>query len=783
MILTIDNLDGLGAVDYSAAIDRSETLTITRTLNAPSIAKGLLCLEGAALAIPARQGRVTITSISGTTLFTGYLATEPVAIYAGVASEGPVYRLAFSAVSDEWLLDKQASGAEAGVALGGSGSAILGTLANRFAPGRLNTSGLSGGRSVGVFDPRPGAAFSEHAGVVANTTYAAYRALNGALNLTPGGNVVHTLSDGAGTLSVAALKTSAVRELANDVTVSGEIESSVFWTELFQGDGTTSIFELAGQPDAPNAGHARLIDDDFTGSAFNRQTWQLNDPGSHLSLGGAGLVLTGGNGFDGQTTVTAYDQLELGGTIVFELAAVALNAGSAGVLAGLYNGPTLQANCFAGFSVSQSGGNTILAPMVNGLVTGTPFTLVPGHFYTLRLHLHCPETERVKQTYYAMVNGVVDSFGSGLVTAPMSLVFEVRDLSSASNTPVTVLYDSGVASSPAQATVVAANSIQLYGSVGTVKLTRTGSAWITSTDPTSGVTSTRLAGKSTDGVDCSLTSSATGRLTFFAGRVPIANETITVSYRGRRRAVARLANAASIAAEAAGGSVGTARWVGKVLKPQARSSEDCENAAQAILSFATNRAAAVTGSYTVVNPGSPDIWPGDVLALTANGSTTSVVVRRVAIDEQGAAPEALTYKLAFANDWAEGLSISLSEAIAADALLPQTALNLAPGTAAPVLANLQQLAVTAVSGTSLTIDAGTPPPTGGGFEVRRHDGAFGTGSGSSGSGDLVLRSPVRGFSIPRAAFEEKFFVRMYDGSTPPLYSRESSAIVTQFAAT
>ena len=82
----------------------------------------------------------------------------------------------------------------------------------------------------------------------------------------------------------------------------------------------------------------------------------------------------------------------------------------------------------------------------------------------------------------------------------------------------------------------------------------------------------------------------------------------------------------------------------------------------------------------------------------------------------------------------------------------------------------------------MTIDAGTVPPTGGGFEVRRHDGAFGTGYGSSGSGDLVLRqSSAEGFSIPRAAFEETFFVRMYDSSTPPLYSRESSAIVTHLA--
>jgi hypothetical protein len=95
-----------------------------------------------------------------------------------------------------------------------------------------------------------------------------------------------------------------------------------------------------------------------------------------------------------------------------------------------------------------------------------------------------------------------------------------------------------------------------------------------------------------------------------------------------------------------------------------------------------------------------------------------------------------------------------------------------------VLANLQQLTVTAQTATALTIDAGLTPPTGGGFEVRRHDGGFGSGSSATGTGDLVLRSPVRGFTIPRALFEETFFVRMYDASNPPLYSRESSAIVT-----
>jgi hypothetical protein len=147
----------------------------------------------------------------------------------------------------------------------------------------------------------------------------------------------------------------------------------------------------------------------------------------------------------------------------------------------------------------------------------------------------------------------------------------------------------------------------------------------------------------------------------------------------------------------------------------------------------------------------------------------------------GASPEALVYRIDFANDWAEGLGIKLSETLAKDALLPEAALELTSATpsALPphVLTNLQQITVTVSTSSALTIDAGLAPPAGGGFEVRRRDGGFGTGSSGSASGDLVLRSPVRGFSIPIAAPEEIFFIRMYDASVPPLYSRFSAALV------
>ena len=213
---------------------------------------------------------------------------------------------------------------------------------------------------------------------------------------------------------------------------------------------------------------------------------------------------------------------------------------------------------------------------------------------------------------------------------------------------------------------------------------------------------------------------------------------------------------------------GTARWLGKVVRPLARSTQDCEAAAQATLSLACSRAAAISGTYAAINPA--DVWPGDVLAITANGQTLSVVVRTVAIADGHARPELLNYRIAFANDWAEALGITLSEAIASDAYLPTTA-STSPGAA---LANLLQLAVVSATGSALQVDAGMDAPIGGGFEVRRRDYDFGAGVRQ----DLVLRSPVRSFSIPRAAQVERYFVRAYDASNPPLYSRCSSAVFT-----
>jgi hypothetical protein len=148
----------------------------------------------------------------------------------------------------------------------------------------------------------------------------------------------------------------------------------------------------------------------------------------------------------------------------------------------------------------------------------------------------------------------------------------------------------------------------------------------------------------------------------------------------------------------------------------------------------------------------------------------NLVVRAVEIELLSAVPGLVKYVIGFANDWADALAIRTTSTVPADVWLPQQ-----PQTTVP-LDNLAKLTFS-VSSSAITVDAGTVAPSGGGFEVRRRDWDFGPGTDS----DLVLRSPVKDFTIPRESVVERYYVRMYDGSTPPNYSRFSSAVIVNVA--
>jgi hypothetical protein len=161
------------------------------------------------------------------------------------------------------------------------------------------------------------------------------------------------------------------------------------------------------------------------------------------------------------------------------------------------------------------------------------------------------------------------------------------------------------------------------------------------------------------------------------------------------------------------------------------------------------------------------VWPGDALELVAQSLNldAQVVVRSVKLEYRASCPDRVDYTIAFANDWADDLAIKTSGTVPDDTWLPALV-------APTLLANLPALTVTALNGTTIAVSASVTPPTGGGFEVRRRDYAFMAGQDST----LVLRSAVPNFTFARESANDRFYIRMYDGSTPPNYSEFSRAL-------
>lgn len=770
MKLTIDNLDGKGPIDYSQTVVAEQKVSIRRQLNEPSLCSFTLAPAVAGLAAPVRNGRIILSDDSGNILFTGYLAMEPELQLLGQASSGPVYQAFLNAVSDEVLLDQQ----PLPLLLAGV-SQSAGQLLQQFNNG-LDTAGFTfevagAAGSIGKFLADPGKGWSANTGALAAIARSAYRAVDGVVTLAPIGSVTHVLSETNGTLNVSALAASLVKTLANDITVCGPSEPSAYVTEFFQGDGTTVLFDLTEEPYMPAASKSKPLIDLFNEPEIDTSVWNVVGAGTHVSLTSAGLTCTGGDGIDGDTIAASMSEVELGGAMVFEAGGVQFGAVAQGVLNGIYGGSVNISNCIAGFQISQTGGNTQIAALINGTASGSSFTITSGHMYTLRLRTYCNEMQRLQQAYNSVDNSGTHLYGGTFLSSNGSVVLEVQDTTDGvAGTPV-VLYAGTLSNLPSTATLGLINSADLACSIASIEVSQQGPIWVQST-PSGGSLVVRRMGTTAQGADCRI--ERTGKLRFYPTSVPQAGELIAVSYRTTHRAVARLANAASIAQESSSGAIpGTAAWIGTVTSPAPRSSLDCENAASALLDLSTNRGAAWKGKYTAWNmEAQGDVWPGDVLAVSAAsaGLNANLVVRTVEIELLCGVPGLAKYVVGFANDWADAISIKTSSAVPEDVWLPQQ-----PETAAP-LTSLAQFTA-AVTGSAITVNAVAVPPTGGGFEVRRRDWAFGPGTNS----DLVLRSPVNNFTIPREAAVEQYYVRMYDASTPPNYSRFSSAIFANVA--
>ncbi len=756
-------------VDYSASLDAKSSLTIERKLNEPTSCLLWLSISaGTSLATPVRNQSLAILGDDGTKYFTGYIASSPLPEFAGMASDGPRYRIAIRALSDELLLD-QLPVITIKVAAGMTAGQLLTSLVMHTRSTALATQDLSLAIPISTFVTAPGASWSQRAGQLASQARASYRALDGNLNLSSIPAVVHPLSEGDGTLSLASLALTAnvSRMLANDVTVCGEHEPVAYVTEYFQGDGATAQFTLGATPFFPPAAKAKIIAELFNESALDQGTWSSTGGSGYLAVGAAGLILKGGNGIDGQTALSWNDSIELGGTLLLEAKGVSLAQGSAGILAGLFIGVGTLPGCIAGFEVQCAGGNgaVTLQPVVQGAANGSTYTVNPANQYALRIRIHCPECERTLSTYRSFGDQGAIAFGGQSNEAPAQLLFEIQEfVNGVAGMPV-VLFDGTISGLSENGTVVAASLLNMTGTMRAFSLTQLGSGWVTST-PAGGNQYTRRFGTANDAGECYL--ERTGTLLFSTGYAPKAGERVSVSYRTTGRAVGRAVNAASQQELASAGLPPVQQWTGSVTNPIARSSADCRNAALTIAETAASVSALWSGKYTTSSSSvTSDVWPGDALLLNAPSMNmnSQMVVRTVRLTYASSYPDLVRYDISFANDWADDLAIKTSGSVPADAWL------LVP-VCPVVLPNLSNLQITAMSGTTVTINTGTSPSPGGGFEIRRRDFTFMPGNDP----DLVMRGSQQTMTFSRETANDRFYIRMFDSASPPNYSEFSTAV-------
>ncbi len=403
--------------------------------------------------------------------------------------------------------------------------------------------------------------------------------------------------------------------------------------------------------------------------------------------------------------------------------------------------------------------------MIQGVSSGASYALNAANQYTLRMRVSCADAERNQAIYRAF--GDSGAIATGGTSTPIGarLQFEVQEfVNGVAGTPV-ILYDGAIASLPVACTVIAASSINLVGSMRGFNLTNLGPCWVVSTPPNAAAYS-RRTGTVAEAAECHI--ERTGKLVFYTGSTPVAGEQIAVSYRTIGRALGRSVNTASQQALVQAGSPAVASWIGTVTNPPCRSSADCRNAASAIEQASAGVSALWAGAYRASSlTFIADVWPGDALLLNAPSANLNaqVVVRAVQLTYRSARPDVVDYAIAFANDWADDLAIKTSATVPADAWLP------APVALTP-LANLTALTVTTLNGSTVAINTGVSPPTGGGFEIRNRDFAFMSGEDPG----LVARATTASITFSRQSANDRFYIRMYDGATPPNYSEFSTAL-------
>ncbi|MGA2992591.1 MAG: hypothetical protein ABSD88_19150, partial [Candidatus Korobacteraceae bacterium] len=634
--------------------------------------------------------------------------------------------------------------------------------AAELAPG-LNLDGVQAMEMLAPFSVDPELRWSEHAAELGLLCRAAYRIHDGKLIFAPAGAQALQIGEQTPGFDEAALILEQPHDIVNDITLLGAAGPQRYAKDYFQGDGLTYSFWLVLKPFSPAAGS--LLLEDYTGQ-LAAEAWSVVDPAQAIQSGTGCLVVNGGTGIDGQTSLAMAQKLELGGALVLQHGEVSFQAASQGVIGGLYAGSISAAACLAGFSISPSGNATVIQALVNGSLVGPAITTVNGHRYVLVTRFYCAEPFRTQQLFHSALHPGGSGAGGATIAADLNLVLELRDVdpnyAGSLVAAPTVLFDGAIANAPAFASYALVNSASLHCKIGYTNIQKSVPAEVRVTPSGSTVSNSKIVGEKTDGAACQIYSGTSPEVVFYSYGLPGLGDAVRVSYRDSGHAQERAQNQAAIAALAKPGDSGLRSAVLRLKSPLARTSDECQSAAATLLE--DTAATPFSGQYQCWSDWLPqDLWPGDgiVIALPSRSLQVQATVREVKIELVHLEDDCSRYAIKFANDAAQSLSFSLQTT------KQKPAVSYAGKMPGPWLACLPRAEITAVQPDTVLIDAGTAPVTGGGFEVRLQD----AGWGADVDRNLIGRFTTQIFTVPKPAKPQSYFLRMYDGGTPPKYSR------------
>jgi hypothetical protein len=683
----------------------------------------------------------------------------------------------------------------------------------------FDTTGILNGQIVARYVVDPSKKFFEVVKEFADSAAYRFSAKNHALQFVPQDSAPAAIViDGSDkTFTPSRLQLKASEELVvNDAIVLGDIEPQGYMNEYFVGDGFTALYPLLSSVYGVDS--SLLLDDDFGGSQIDPDKWTVYDTVNNwLQVSNGYLNALGGNN-DGSygVYIQSANLIPLEGQLRLTHGEFDFISASSGVIASLWSGTpnSSYTGCYFGIECAKSGGNTIIKPIVNGVVDGTQsLTVNYARRYIIRTLVNFNRVNRLTQSFSSLnSSGTVVVYG-GVGTADTvdytTIITEVNP----SDGSVTNSYTWSNANAVMGTTDVFATYISLvlndlHCTVSNITLSTPmqvrleikangTSTWTTKLvgpndiDAMDGLSPIATVVDSNSGA--STKSSFLGSPQYNPGQaslqffkdttkqlsyIPQVGDLLHVSYRRAGACMGRVQDKASIASE---GTLWSDNGIRSLVKmdfdPKPRTSEECELAAAALITdggyqqyegtYLQYANYGVTGepvSGTILKfrnlPSGMPTVPAEEIHEVVTTMTCGNPLERFEHNITFGKPDRIRQLLAkFARQ--------------TDVFAPQDTAEI------PNFVELSALGTTSVGDiTAPTLDSWTSSnlnfntnqaaPSGGGFEVRYTDDGWGADDGRN----LVLRTSSPTFAVPRTARGRICFVRAYDGRNKVLYSED-----------